>query len=84
MKIETNQKRWALRLVFVALGSCFTTLGIVGLKNVVWWIRGFNYQLGQVQITCTLYLVILGSIFVLIGLIPWGKRTSRSNRKRST
>lgn len=81
MANKVNEKRWPLRLLLVALGSCAAVLGILGLKNGVWWIPGINYQLGRVGITPTITLVFLGLIFVLIGLIPWGKRIVGSNRK---
>jgi hypothetical protein len=82
MHDQPSEKRWALRLILVGLGSTSSAIGIIGLKNGILWIPKLSQRFGTVTFTPTAMLLAFGLIFVLIGVIPWGKRERDTNHKQ--
>jgi hypothetical protein len=81
MSDQTIERRWPLRLFLISLGSIFSTIGIFGLKNGVLWIPRISQRSGRVAFTPTATFLVLGIIFLLIGVIPWGKPERDTRRK---
>lgn len=71
MKNRSDQKNWLWHLMLVILGAGSATLGILAIRQGIWWRSGFNARLGRVGIAPTADLIGIGILLILIGIIPW-------------
>jgi hypothetical protein len=81
-KAPSQSKYWPLHVVLIAFGLATIFSGIVGLTDEHWWVASFNARLGRVGKAPTLGYIALGSIFLVIGVLPW-KRISDWLEKRN-
>jgi len=57
-------------------------LGATGLRNGVGWIASFNAQLGRVVFSNPLDWLLMGALFVLMGIFPWNRIFERLNKPK--
>ena len=62
---------WVVRAVLTIFGLCLMLIGFFEYKHGYFWHVSFSERFGRVAFTPTLGLIALGSIFVLIGILPW-------------
>jgi len=68
---QGRNKNWLLRIVLIMFGSIFVILGAAGLKNGVEWLPKFHPRTGTIGFDNSRHYIMLGVIFVLIGVVPW-------------
>lgn len=70
----------ALRIMAILFGIVSIAMGREAISQGYLWNSGYNARIGDQTTGATLSWVIIGSLFILAGIFPWGWLVNRNKR----
>jgi hypothetical protein len=69
-----------LRIMAILFGIVSVAMGREAISQGYLWNSGYNARIGDETIGTTLSWVIIGGLFILAGIFPWGWLVNRAKR----